>query len=143
MSEFLRKRLAAIYAAYADNRVEEVAAAFDDNAEFISYVPVDLFPYLGRRKGKAEVLATMNAVRKDFEFLVYRPVMILADGDNAAGLVEVRLRQRETGRVINIMLGHFIRFREGRIVEFREFTDSYDAAQQVLGHEIDVSRPKH
>ncbi len=143
VSEFLRKRLAAIYTAYAENRVEEVAAAFDDDAEFISYVPVDLFPYLGRRKGKAEVLGTMHAVREEFEFLVYRPVFIVAEDDKAAGLVEVRLRQRATGRVINIMLGHFIRFRQGRIVEFREFTDSYDAAQQVLGREMEISRRKH
>lgn len=143
MSEFLRKRVAAIYSAYSENRIEEVAAAFDDDTEFVSYAPIDLFPYLGRRKGKAELLAMMIAVRKDFEFLVYRPVFIVADGDDAAGLVEVRLKQIGTGRIINIMLGHFMRFRAGKIVEFREFTDTFDAVQQVLGREFDLSKLKH
>jgi ketosteroid isomerase-like protein len=140
LSEFLRARLASIYDAYAKGLVEEVAAAFDDKVEFISYAPVDLFPYLGHREGKAEVLETLQAVRREFEILSYRPIFIVADGDDAAGLIDVRLRQLSTDRKINIMLGHFMRFRNGKIVEFREFTDSYDAAQQVLGQEIDISR---
>ncbi len=140
MSEFLRKRLASIYDAYARGLIDDVAAAFDDHVEFISYAPVDLFPYLGHRAGKAEVLETLRAVRQEFEILGYRPVFIVAEDENAAGLIDVQLRQRHTDRIINIMLGHFMRFKNGRIVEFREFTDSYDAAQQVLGREIDISR---
>jgi hypothetical protein len=35
-----------------------------------------------------------------------------------------------------------MRFSHGRIVEFREFTDSFDAVQQVLGHEINIELGK-
>jgi len=50
-----------------------------------------------------------------------------------------RLRQRATDRVIQITEAHFIRLRGDRIIEVRQFTDSFDAVQQVLGHEIDTA----
>jgi ketosteroid isomerase-like protein len=53
-------------------------------------------------------------------------------------IVQVRLRQRATDRIIHLLVAHFIRFRAGRIIELREFMDSFDAVQQVLGSEIDT-----
>jgi len=50
--------------------------------------------------------------------------------------VLARLRQRASGRVIQLFIADFLRFRDGRIVEMREFMDSFDAVQQVLGREI-------
>jgi ketosteroid isomerase-like protein len=38
-------------------------------------------------------------------------------------------------------VARFIQFRDGRIVELREFMDSFNAVQQVLGREIDTTRP--
>jgi ketosteroid isomerase-like protein len=34
------------------------------------------------------------------------------------------------------MLAHFMRFRGGKIVELREFMDSFSAAEQALGREF-------
>jgi ketosteroid isomerase-like protein len=82
----------------------------------------------------------MHAVRAQFEFISYKPAFMVIERASAAAIVEVRVKQRTTGRTINVNLAHFIRFREGRIIEFREFTDSFDAVQQVLGHEIDVAK---
>jgi ketosteroid isomerase-like protein len=136
--ELLRKRLTAIYAAYEKGDLQATLAAFAEDADFISYAPLEVFPYLGHRPGKAAIGATLQAVHTHFEFLNYKPVFLLADGDCAAAIIEMRLRQRSTGRIINVRLAHFMRFREGRIVEFREFTDSFDAVQQVLGREIQI-----
>jgi ketosteroid isomerase-like protein len=51
-----------------------------------------------------------------------------------------RLRQRSTNRIIQLLVAHFMRLRDGRIIEMREFMDSFDAVQQVLGHEIDMTK---
>jgi ketosteroid isomerase-like protein len=140
LSELQRKRLYELYAAYAEGRIVEALREFDDKVVMTSYAPVDIFPYLGRKQGKAAVAATMNAAHADFEYLSYQPVFMVIEQDDAAVIVMARLRQRATGRTIQLFVADFIRFASGRIVEFRQFMDSFDAVQQVLGREILISK---
>lgn len=140
MSDALRRRIQDYYQAYAEGRFDEVLAALDENVVFVSYAPTEVFPVLGRRTGKAAVATTINVMNAAFEHLNYQPIFMVVADEEAAAIVLARLRQRSTGRVIQVLLAHFLRFREGRIVEFREFMDSFDAVQQVLGREIDLSK---
>lgn len=41
--------------------------------------------------------------------------------------------------MIRLFVADFLRLRQGRIVELRQFMDSFDAVQQVLGREILMS----
>jgi ketosteroid isomerase-like protein len=132
----LRKRLYDVYAAFAGGRIDDALRDFDDSVVMTSYAPVEVFPALGRRQGKAAVAATMQAMHADFEHLSYTPVFMVIENDNAAVIVLARLRQRTTDRIIQLFVAHFLRLENGRIVELREFMDSFDAVQQVLGHEI-------
>ena len=43
------------------------------------------------------------------------------------------LRQRATERTIYLLVANFIRFKHDHIIEFREFMDSFDLVEQVLG----------
>ena len=143
MGELLRKRLYELYAAYAEGRIDEALREFDDSVVMTSYAPVDIFPYLGRKQGKAAVAATMKAAHADFEYLAYQPVFMVTETEDAAVIVLARLRQRTTGRIIQLFVADFIRFDKGRIVELRQFMDSFDAVQQVLGREISISQEPH
>jgi ketosteroid isomerase-like protein len=135
----LRERLFALCEAYEAGRLDEVLESFADDVDFVSYAPVDVFPFLGRRRGRTEVAETMRAARKHYELLTYQPISVVASEDDAAAIVLVRLKQRATGRIIQLFVAVFVRFRDGRIVEFREFMDSFDAVQQVLGREIGLT----
>ena len=110
MSELLRKRLYELYAAYAEGRIDEALREFDDSVVMTSYAPVDIFPYLGRKQGKAAVAATMKAVHADFEYLAYQPVFMVTEAEDAAVIVLARLRQRATDRIIQLFIADFIRF---------------------------------
>jgi ketosteroid isomerase-like protein len=140
LTELLRKRLYELYAAYAAGRIDEVLRDYDDNVTMTSYAPVDIFPYLGRKQGKTAVAATMHAAHAAFEYLSYQPVFMVTEQEDAAVIVLARLRQRATGRIIQLFIADFIRFDKGRIVELRQFMDSFDAVQQVLGREIFISK---
>jgi ketosteroid isomerase-like protein len=140
--EELRSRIDALYTAYRTGRLDFVLNSFHDDAEFISYAPTDVFPYLGHQRGKPAIAETMKKVHADFEILTYHPVFMVVEGNDAGVVVMARLRQHATDRIIRLMVAHFIRFRDGRIVELREFMDSFDAVQQVLGHEIDLAELK-
>lgn len=136
MSEQLRARIYDLYTAFSKGKLDFVLNSFDDKAEFTSYAPIELFPYLGRQHGKAAIAETMKKVHEKYELLSYQPIFMVVEKDNAGVIVMARLRQRGSGRVIQLLLAHFIQFRNGRIVELREFMDSFDAVQQVLGREI-------
>jgi len=140
LTEFLRKRLYELYADFAAGRIDEALRDFDDNVVMTSYAPIEVFPALGRRQGKAAVAATMHAMHADFEHLSYTPVFMVTEAETAAVILLARLRQRTTDRIIQLFVAHFLRMQNGRIVELREFMDSFDAVQQVLGREIFISK---
>jgi ketosteroid isomerase-like protein len=68
---------------------------------------------------------------------------MVTETEDAAVIVLARLRQRSTDRIIQLFVADFLRFDKGRIVEIREFMDSFDAVQQVLGREITISQKPH
>ena len=142
MDDSLRQRLYGIYAAFAAGRIDDALREFDDNVVMTSYAPVEVFPTLGRRQGKAAVATTMHAMHAAFEHLSYTPVFMVVENDSAAVIVLAKLRQRPTDRIIQLFVAHFLRLENGRIVELREFMDSFDAVQQVLGREIFGSSPQ-
>ena len=139
-NETLRHRLYDIYAAYAEGRVADALASFSDEVTMTSYAPVNVFPYLGRKQGKAAIAATMRSAHSEFEYLSYTPVFMVTENETAAAIVLARLRQRTTNRIIQLFIADFFRLENGRIVELREFMDSFDAVQQVLGREIELSK---
>jgi ketosteroid isomerase-like protein len=67
------------------------------------------------------------------------PETILIDGERAATLNRLCARSKD-GRTISYRLSHFLRFRDGKIVETISLIDSFDAVEQVLGHPLAVNR---
>jgi ketosteroid isomerase-like protein len=131
-----------LYSAYAEGRFEYLLAeAVDEDIKFFSSAPQPFFPHYGKGQGKPALLAAWRASRVEYEFLSYLPVLIVADGvDSAAIVVQMSVRRVSTGRVMSLMVADFLRFRDNRVVEFRQFMDTLDATEQWLGREIDVSK---
>ncbi len=136
MSANLRARLIDLYAAYAKGGIDFVLNTIDDDIDFLSYAPTEIFPYLGHHRGKAAFAEVMKRAHAAFEFLTYKPVFLVVEGNDAAVMLSMRLRQHGNDRIIHLFVAQFIRFRKGRIYELREFMDTFDAVQQVLGREI-------
>ena len=127
-----------LYEAYARGDGERVAALIDDDIDWMIHGPVQVFPFEGPRRGKAEVLDVLAAIAKDYALERYRPEVIIVEDDRAAVMSDVAFKQRATGRTLRMRLVDLLRFRDGRVVEFREFSDSFDAAEQALGEWLHV-----
>ncbi len=138
MSSNLNARLLDLYTAYAEGRTEHVLDSIDDDIDFLSYAPTDIFPYLGHHRGKTAFAEVMRNAHATFEFVTYKPVFLVVQDDAAAVMLSMKLRQRSNGRVISMFVAQFLRLRDGRVYELREFMDTFDAVQQVLGHEIET-----
>jgi uncharacterized protein len=137
MPEPLRERLYSLYAAFRLGNVDFVLNAFDDNVEFISYSPIEIFPFLGHHRGKEAMAKVLKAGYDEFDFITYEPVFMVCEANDAAVILFARFIHR-TGRSITTMIAHFIRFKQGRIIELREFMDSFKAVKQMLGRQLSI-----
>lgn len=132
----------AFYEAFAARDAQKIADFLDDNVEWTISGPVDILPFSGTHRGKAEVLdllgRRMPAVRRVFSYV---PESILVDGDQLAVLNRMSARRTSDGRVISYRVANFVRFRDGKVIENLSLLDSFDAVEQVLGHPLAVHDP--
>jgi ketosteroid isomerase-like protein len=136
MSEALRERLVTLYAALRLGQFDFILNAVADDIEFISYSPIEVFPFLGHRRGKAAMAEVIRRAHREFEFFSCEPIFMVLDTEGVAVILFIRVVHRMTGRSVQQAMAHFIRLRDGKIVELRQFMDSFDAAEQVLGRKL-------
>lgn len=132
----LRSLVYELCMAFRRGDVDWIFHRLHEDVVFTSYAPIPAFPTSGRKRGRAAVCESIRAMHAGFEILSYAPLMTLVEESDAAVLVTTRLKQRESGRIIQLLLAHFLKFEAEKILEFREFMDSFDAVEQVLGREL-------
>ncbi len=127
-----------LYDAYARLDFERVAALIHENVDWVIYGPVEIFPFAGPRHGKAEVLKALGGIAEKYQLKTYMPEIIIVDGDRAAVMSDVSFIQRDSGRTLRFRLANFLRFQDGRVIEFREFANTFDVVEQALGRELRI-----
>ena len=127
-----------LYAAYGRRDFDRVAELIDDDIDWIIYGPMQVFPFAGHRHGKAAVLQALGDIAKDYVLESYVPKVVIVDGDQAAVMSDVAFKQRSTNRTLRFHIANFLRFHDGRLVEFREFANTFDLVVQALGHMLPV-----
>jgi ketosteroid isomerase-like protein len=125
-----------LYDAYERRDLDRVAELIDDDVEWIIYAPMQVFPFAGYRRGKSAVLRALAGIAKDYELKSYVPQVVVVDGDRAAVMSDVAFMQRATERTLHFHLANFLRIQNGRLVEFREFANTFDVVEQALGRTL-------
>ena len=133
-----RETLNDLYRAYREGNAERVAALIDDDIDWCIYGPARVFTFEGPRRGKAQVIDVLAAIGEQYELKRHDQEIIIVEGDRAAVLSQVAFVQRATGRTLSMRLINFVRVRDGRIVEFREFSDTFDVVEQAAGSWLHV-----
>jgi ketosteroid isomerase-like protein len=133
-----RTAVSGLYDAYVRRDFERVESYIHDDINWVIYAPRKLFGFTGPKHGKQAVLDALGAIAKEYAIESYAPKIILADGDRAAVVSDVTFAQRSSGRILNFRIADVMRLRDGRIVEFEEFIDTIDVAEQALGRFIDL-----
>ena len=118
---------------------QRIADYLHDEIEWTVFGPVDLFPFFGHRRGKPAVLTMCREIAACLELRSCERETTLTDGDQAASLVKLNALYTRTGRVLSLRLAQFAQIRDGKLVRLRALFDTFDAAEQALGREIDLS----
>lgn len=127
-----------LYDAYERRDFERVAAQIHDDINWVIYAPVSVFPFAGPRRGRKDVMEVMACIAESYALLRYKREIVIVEDDRAAVMSDVSFKQRATERKLRFRIANFLRFQDGRIIEFREFINSFDVAEQVLGHELRI-----
>ncbi len=126
--------------ALAARAPELFSTKLDDNIEWTVFGPVDLFPFFGQRRGKAAVMMAFEDMSAHLSLIRVEKEVVLVEGDRAAGLVRINAVDTFTGRTLSLRLALFAEFRDGKLTSLKALFDSFDAVEQSLGHQIDLSR---
>jgi len=127
------------YKVYASRDVTKIADYLDDDVEWVISGPIDLLPFCGTHRGKAEVIDLIGRqVPMMLRTVSFVPDAIVVQGDQAAMLSRQSARRAADGRVISYRVANFMRFRDGKLIENMTLIDTFDAVEQMLGRPLAV-----
>jgi len=135
-----RSTVQAFFEAFASKDPARLAPFLQDDVVWTIVGPVELIRYCGERRGKAAVLDMFGRIAPSALRLTrFDPEMLLVDGDRCAMLARLTGVTPEDGRTISYRCTQFVRFVDDKVADYRSIIDSFDAAEQFLGHPIDLS----
>jgi ketosteroid isomerase-like protein len=96
---------------------------FADDAEYELHISPDVLPYGGTAIGRAAIEATLRRMRADWEYILYRPFALAADGTVVRFQVEFMYRHKDSGEVLVGRFRFVMRVEDGFIRRVDEFHD--------------------
>jgi hypothetical protein len=127
----------ALRQAVEDRETDHIAALLDDEVDWAIFGPIDMFPFLGARRGKEAVIDVLMQIADNFRINKFdRELTVLGD-DTASTLVRCSLTTNDNDKPISVRLANFARFnKKGRLASLRVVMDTFDLVEQTLGHPI-------
>lgn len=136
-----RAAVQAFHEALVSRDPVQLAQCLADDVEWHISGPVDVFVFCGYRRGKAAVVDYVGRlVPSMFAIKRFELEEIVIDGDTAAMINNVTSVQKTTGRILTYQTANFVVFRDGKVVSMKGVADTFDMAEQVVGHRIDAFR---
>jgi ketosteroid isomerase-like protein len=131
------------YQAYDSRDAERIGAVLDDNVEWDVFGPVAVMQVCGHWRGKTAVIDRFaRVVPRLVDFKKFERDFVMVDGDQSAACGRLISAHRASGRIISHRVAHFIRYRDSKVISFRSINDTLDAAEQFIGHRIDLGTDK-
>ena len=130
----------ALHRALNDRQPEDLAALLDEDVEWTIYGPIDMFPFLGGRRGKAAVLEVVRQIADNFRIHRFDRESIMLGVDSAASMLRYTLTALDSNKPISLRLAHFAQFKAGRLLNIRVLIDSFDLVEQALGRSIHLPK---
>ncbi len=117
-----------LYEAFRRGDVSGIVALLSPDVEWSE--PENPFnPAAGTRRGEAGFLEWLRVGHEAEEILVLEPRQILSNPDSVAVVGHSKCLAKPTGRTYDTDFVHVVTFRDGKIVRFQEFFDTFAAAE--------------
>ena len=133
-----RQRVLDYLDAFFAGDVARAQECCDDEFDSITYAPIELFPHLGHKHGKAWVAEAIRIQQERYRSRRSEIKFIAVDGLKVATMQRIFMEKRNDRRLLQIDVAEFFTLHDGRIIEHRSFFDSFDLIEQLLGRDLTV-----
>jgi hypothetical protein len=123
----------ALHSAINEHQPEDLETQIDDDVDWVIYGPVDMFPFLGARRGKGAVLEVCRQISENVRVHRFDRESIMLGEDSAASMMRYSLTALDSNKPISLRLAHFARFKTGRLLNIRVLIDTHGLVEQALG----------
>ena len=130
----------AFHRAINERQHEDLAALIDDDVDWAIYGPIDMFPFLGARRGKEAVLEVIRQIADNIRVHRFDRESIMLGADSAASMLRYSLTMLDSSKPISMRLAHFAQFKAGRLSSIRVLVDTFDLVEQALGRPIHLPK---
>jgi ketosteroid isomerase-like protein len=130
----------ALQRAINEQRVEEIDSLIDEDVEWAIYGPIEMFPFLGARRGKAAVIDVIRQIAETVKVRRFDREHVMLGPDTAASMLRFSLTTLNSHKPISVRVAHFAQFKAGRLRSIRVVVDTFDLVEQALGHPIHLPR---
>ena len=122
-----QENLAAVkgaYEAFKRGDIQTVLSIMAKDIEWTTPGQKDLVPFVGQFKGRRAVAKFFNALAANEDVVAFEPHEFIVDGNTVVAGVYYKARVKSTGRTYEGETVHVFRFRNGKVVNFREYLDT-------------------
>ena len=112
----------------------------DDNVDWAIYGPIDMFAFLGARRGKKAVVEVITQIADAVSIHKFDRESIMLGENTAASLMRYSITPAKTSNPISVRLAHFAQFNAGRLTSLRAVMDTFDLVEQTLGRQIHLPK---
>jgi ketosteroid isomerase-like protein len=130
----------ALHRAINERRNDEIADLIDDDVEWAIYGPIDMFPFLGARHGKAAVLEVIRQIADNIRVRRFDRETIMLGVESAASMLRYSLTALDSNKPISLRIAHFAQFKAGKLSNIRILVDTFDLVEQALGRPIHLPK---
>jgi ketosteroid isomerase-like protein len=130
----------ALHSAINERQLNQLEDLLDEDVDWAIYGPIDMFPFLGARRGKSAVLDVVERIAENFRVHRFDRETIMLGVDSASSMLRYSLTALDTNKPISLRVAHFAQFKAGRLSSIRVLIDSFDLVEQVLGRDIHLPR---
>ena len=130
----------ALHHAINERQHQDLEPLIDEDVEWAIYGPIDMFPFLGSRRGKPAVLEVCRQIADNVRVHRFDRESIMLGVDSAASMMRYSLTALDSNKPISLRLAHFAQFKAGKLLSIRVLMDTFDLVEQALGHPIHLPK---
>ena len=130
----------ALHRAINERRYEELETLIDEDVDWAIYGPVELFPFLGARRGRDAVIEVIRQIADNVRVHRFDRETIMLGEDSASSMLRYSLTALDSNKPISLRIAHFAQFRDGRLLNLRILVDSFDLVEQALGRPLHLPK---
>ena len=130
----------ALHRAINERQLDDLESVIDEDVDWAICGPIDMFPFLGARRGKAAVLEVIRQIADNIRVHRFERETIMLGVDSASSMLRYTLTALDTNKPISLRVAHFAQFKAGRLFSIRVLVDTFDLVEQALGRPIHLPK---